>query len=155
MTSTPAAGSLAHGLSPVALESEGLNSALGELAQDTEKLFGIRCRCVCPDPVAIYDHSVATHLYRIAQESVNNAVKHGKSKRVEISLAGTAEIITLKVNDDGAGFSDGPISVKGMGLRIMHYRASVIGAKLSVQSRLSGGVAVICELPQSCNQPAE
>jgi two-component system sensor histidine kinase NreB len=144
--------SLAHGLSPVALESEGLQSALKELALDTQKLFGVRCHFVDNTPVLINDHAVATHLYRIAQESVNNAIKHGRSKTVQITLSTDPHNITLRIDDDGAGMSAPSGGGKGMGLRIMQHRAATIGATLATQALPGGGVGVSCVLPRSSNR---
>lgn len=146
------ARSLAHGLSPVAVEGEGLASALRELSRDTQTLFGARCRFLCPAPVAIYDHGIATHLFRIAQESVTNAIKHGHATAVQISLTADPDLVAMQIDDNGAGFSAPSAGGKGMGLRIMQYRAAVIGARLAVQSRGKRGVRVTCLLPQSSNQ---
>src|SRR4030095_3475011 len=91
---------LARGLSPVTLEAEGLMSALEELAGNTEKMFGIRCRFECASPVLIKDLAIGTHLYRIAQEAVSNAIKHGKAKNVVIRLENKAGTL-LTIDDDG------------------------------------------------------
>jgi signal transduction histidine kinase len=77
---------LARGLSPVQLESNGLMWALEELASTTEQLFKIRCRFDCGEPVLIQDNAIATHLYRIAQEAIHNAIKHGHATNVSITL---------------------------------------------------------------------
>lgn len=146
--------SLAHGLSPVALESEGLVSALKELADSTEKLCGVRCRIVNNKPVLIHDHGVATHLYRIAQESVSNAIKHGRPRNIEIKLTADSRRAILRITDDGTGLAAPSANSNGMGLRTMQYRAAMIGAALSVESLKTCGVSVSCTLPQSCNQPA-
>jgi two-component system, NarL family, sensor histidine kinase NreB len=145
--------SLAHGLSPVALESEGLVSALKELADSTQKLCGVRCKLANNKPVLIHDHGVATHLYRIAQESVNNAIKHGKAKSIEIMLAADSRCAVLRITDDGKGFPTVPTKSKGMGMRTMQYRAAMIGATLIAESLKNGGVSVSCVLPHSWKQP--
>src|SRR5215831_447629 len=95
---------LARGLSPVTLESEGLMAALHELAANTEKLFNVRCLFDCHTLVPVHDHAVASNLFRIAQEAVSNAVKHGKAKRIVIALAHTRGRVTLRVSDNGGGF---------------------------------------------------
>src|SRR5262249_1883067 len=77
---------LARGLSPAPLDSEGLMSALQELASNTEKIFSVACRLDCRTPVLVEDHAAATHLFRIAQEAVSNAIKHGKARRIAIHL---------------------------------------------------------------------
>ena len=94
--------------------------------------------------VLIENNTVATHLYRIAQEAVTNAVKHGKSKRIEIGLAQTSTRITVMVKDDGVGFSAKHPKKGGMGLRIMQYRARVIGATLNLQSAPGKGTQLTC-----------
>jgi two-component system CheB/CheR fusion protein len=92
---------------------------------------------------------VATHLYRIAQEAVANALKHGRPSRVQIVLAATAKRIVLTVKDDGLGFPAVPSTRKGMGIRIMQYRAEMIGGVLTLQKGTErGGAAVICTLPR-------
>jgi two-component system, NarL family, sensor histidine kinase NreB len=146
--------SLAHGLSPVVFESEGLMSALKELADATVKLFDIPCRFVNSAPVLIHNHVAAIHLYRIAQEAVSNAIKHGKAKFIEINLAEEHKRIVLMVKDNGTGFTPPSGGGKGMGLHIMQYRASLIAARVLLQPQNDGGLAVICFLPKTANTPA-
>jgi two-component system sensor kinase FixL len=136
--------SLARGLSPVTLESEGLMSALHDLATSTEKIFRVECRCDFPAPVELNDHATATHLFRIAQEAVSNALKHGKAKCVIITLTDEDGRITLKVSDNGKGFPKGIANPKGMGLRIMQSRAGMIGGAIAAESKAGGGVEIIC-----------
>jgi signal transduction histidine kinase len=142
---------LARGLSPVTLESEGLMSALQELAGSTEKMFGIRCRFECEAPVLIDDLAIATHLYRIAQEAVSNAIKHGKAKQVIIRLEEKAAT-RLTVHDDGSGFPKNGPSGKGMGLRIMQYRAGIVNASVSIEANETGGTTVTCSVPRRTAQ---
>jgi len=139
--------SLARGLSPLVLESEGLMAALSELAANTEKLFPTQCRFTCPAPIYIHDLITATHLFRIAQEAVTNAIKHGKAREIEIRLEIRLDKIVLAVRDNGVGFSPAATSSKGMGLRIMQYRAGMIGASLLYQKQKNGGTALVCFLP--------
>src|SRR5580765_1147188 len=136
--------SLARGLFPVTLESEGLQSALEELAVNTEKMFGIKCRLVCPCEIKISDVAAATHLYRIAQEAVSNAFKHGKAKGVTLELDFEPERVSLSVRDSGMGFSREAAKNKGMGLRIMRYRAGMLGGTLAVEPNGNGGTRVVC-----------
>jgi PAS domain S-box-containing protein len=138
---------LARGLHPVAAEPQGLMSALRKWANEVEVLFQIRCRFQCDAPVYIPDANAATHLYRIAQEAVNNAIRHGKSKNIVISLAGRGGTAVLTIQDDGAGFSAKPTSVPGVGLSIMNYRADMIGGSLKVQPNDSRGITVTCMFP--------
>lgn len=138
---------LARGLFPVTLESEGLKSALEELAVNTEKIFGIKCRLVCHGEIKISDLAGATHLYRIAQEAVSNAFKHGKAKEITIGLDCEPGRISLSVSDNGVGLSRQSAKNKGMGLRIMQYRAGMLGGTLSVERNSNGGTSVVCLVP--------
>lgn len=134
---------LARGLSPVELELNGFMSALDELAENAGKLFRVDCHFECANPVLVRDNVAATHLYRIAQEAINNAVKHGKAKRIAISLQPDCDKVVLAITDDGVGFSDKPKKHPGMGLHTMKYRAGVVGATLEISS--SGkGTTVTC-----------
>jgi two-component system CheB/CheR fusion protein len=135
---------LARGLSPVRLEAEGLTDALRELAAGTRKVFRCDCRCRCDPPVLLPDHSVAIHLYRIAQEAVSNSVKHGQARRIEIGLTAKGRSVTLAVKDNGAGIPLRLPRRKGMGLQIMRYRAEVIGGALLVEPVPGGGTRVAC-----------
>ncbi|MBA4149151.1 MAG: response regulator [Verrucomicrobia bacterium] len=139
--------SLARGLSPVVLESEGLMAALGELVASTEKFFNVKCTFVCDPPVYVHGLITATHLFRIAQEAVTNAIKHGKAKEIEISLRVKLDKVVLAIKDNGIGFAPAQQRGQGMGLRIMQYRAATIGANLLIQRQVAGGMTVICFLP--------
>ena len=138
---------LARGLSPVVSEAHGLMSALGQLANEIEDLFRITCRCECDDPVLINDVNLSTHLYHIAQEAVNNAIKHGGAKHIVIRLAASNDSGTLTICDDGAGFPATPPKDSGMGLHIMAYRANMIGGTLLVGPGETGGARVACTFP--------
>jgi two-component system, LuxR family, sensor kinase FixL len=147
---------MARGLAPVTLESEGLMSGLKELAEKTGKLFGIHCRFVCEETILVPDLSVSTHLFRIAQEAVSNAVKHGEADEVFIRLEVGHENALLVVTDDGVGFPEPSAVSDGMGLHIMKYRAGVIGGSLSVLPRAAGGSEVVCAFPRDhLVQPAD
>jgi PAS domain S-box-containing protein len=134
---------LARGLSPVQLESDGLISALHELASSTEQLFKISCRFDCEQPVLIEDNATATHLYRIAQEAIHNAIKHGHATHVILTLADSGER-TLTISDDGLGLPAEFSSSKGMGVHIMKYRAGMIGGRLSIAPGQRTGTKVVC-----------
>jgi two-component system, LuxR family, sensor kinase FixL len=140
---------LARGLSPVMRESEGLMSALQELAASTERLFGVGCMLECDSPVLVHDHTVATHLYRIAQEAVSNAIKHGKARKITIRLKAAGEKYVLSVKDSGVGLPKIISNKNGMGLRIMEYRARMVSGALMVERDLNGGTSVICSVPRS------
>jgi PAS domain S-box-containing protein len=135
---------MARGLSPIRGEPEGLMDALRELVAQTAELRGIRCRLDCRKPVLVPDVVLAGHLYRIAQEAVNNAVRHGSPRIITISLRNTRGRITLVIADDGKGI--GPLSPnrKGLGLRTMQYRASLIRGALTVIPRHPRGTKISC-----------
>jgi signal transduction histidine kinase len=139
--------SLARSLSPFILEAEGPVSALKELAAHTEKLFNVKCNFHAEGPVSISRQAVATHLYRIAQEAITNAVKHGKASVIEISLSNQEGKTVLSISDNGIGIKSASQAGDGMGLRTMRYRAGMIGAALLVQALAKGGTRVVCFLP--------
>jgi len=139
---------LARGLSPVTLESEGLASALHEHAVTMEKMFRVRCRFDYDSQVPVPDHAMATHLFRLAQEAVSNAVKHGKASEIVIHLKADPGWIYLGISDNGAGFAPEKNGHgKGMGLRIMKFRAGMIGGTLTIERSPMGGMLVMCTAP--------
>ena len=138
---------LARGLQPVMLEAVGLVAALKELSEKVESLFRIACLLVCDGPVLVHDNAVATHLYRITQEAISNAVKHGKAKTVVIDLTADEGELRLKITDDGVGLGNAPGDGKGMGLQTMEYRARLIGGTLDLLPGKSGGTTVACTVP--------
>ncbi len=137
---------LSRGLSPVSLEAEGLMAALKKLTESSGDLFGNSCRFQCTDSVAVCDNVVATHLYRIAQEAVSNAARHGRAKSIVVTLERTIEGIQLSIKDDGSGFRVSPNRAGGMGLHIMRYRAELIGATLTIDVGKGSGARVTCLL---------
>jgi len=138
---------LAKGLVPVQVEAAGLMAALSALAERAQQLFGVACDFACVKPVPIADNAVATHLFYIAQEAVNNAGKHGRPQHIHISLR-DHETIRLQVRDDGVGISDTASQCLGSGLRIMRYRARLIGADLEIIRAPQGGTLLQCTLPE-------
>jgi len=142
---------LARGLHPVISEPNGLMSALEEMTSHAADLFKVSCRFECPEPAWLDDNFAATHLYRIAQEAVTNAIKHGHAREIRVQLSLTSGRIILKVSDNGAGFRPDGQRQRGMGLRIMEHRASVIGGTLRVQPGTQG-VEVTCVLDRHKRQ---
>ncbi|MHB8108944.1 MAG: sensor histidine kinase [Syntrophorhabdaceae bacterium] len=141
----------ARGLNPVRLEADGLMMALIELASNVEKLFGVRCTFTCTKEVLLSDNAVASHVYRIAQEALNNAIKHGKADNIVIKMKPEGESWILTIEDNGIGISSTQSQGKGMGLNIMQYRASMIGAVIEIRSPDSGGTVIKCTFS---NKPA-
>jgi PAS domain S-box-containing protein len=138
---------LARGLLPVVSDAQGLMSALQQWASEVEDLFGVSCRFQCSAPVLIHDDTVATHLYYIAREAVNNAIKHGHASQIVIRLAADLEEAALTITDNGLGIADIPANNAGMGRHLMKYRARVIGGSLEIQRVATGGTTVTCSFP--------
>ena len=134
---------LARGLSPVELENNGLQAALAELASRVSRT-NVNCTVKGPSFTKVYDNAAAIHLYRIAQEAVNNAIKHGRAKNITIGLNTQNNQVELTVQDDGCGFPKNPGKNSGMGLRVMNYRAGMIGATVSIGSADPCGTLVRC-----------
>lgn len=138
---------LSHGLSPLISKSEGLMGALRELADNISGTYSIQCSFLCPSPVLLKDTLASSHLCRIAQEAVSNAVRHGKAKRVEIALRKHQDNIFLSVKDNGIGLPAAQFQGAGIGLRVMKYRAGLINGSLEIKGRPEGGTSVICTVP--------
>ena len=141
---------LAKGLYPVEMEADGLMLALEEYAATSTKLFKVSCRFECDLPVLIHDPATAGHLYRIAQEAVGNAIKHGKAENILIRLDASEEGTMLSIKDDGTGLPEPLPKDRGMGLRIMAHRSGMIGGKFNARRDETGGTLVTCEL---CAEP--
>jgi PAS domain S-box-containing protein len=137
---------IAKGLHPVVMDAEGLVSALHELAARSSGSGGIVCRLRCAQMVPITDNGVALHLYRIAQEAVTNALKHSGAHSITLTLKLRQNVLTLSVADDGRGLPDGTQTSDGMGVRLMKYRADVIGADFSIKRRKNRGTRMTCLL---------
>ncbi len=136
---------LAHGLMPVPSGAQGLREALANLARDVSSLTKTACAFDYDDPVEVADEDVATNLYRIAQEALNNAIRHGKASQVSIHLDYVGAKSVLHIADNGAGFNPddaGHSSQSGSGLKIMQYRASVSGYALSIESAIGRGTII-------------
>lgn len=141
------ARSVARGLVPVDVDANGLMVALRNLAAKVRQRSGLRCVFQCRRPAPIQSNETATHLYRIAQEALNNAVKHSSARKIMVSLENRDDGTELIVRDDGVGFGDHLRSGQGMGLHIMNYRARMIGGQLDVRPGGRRGVLVRCFLP--------
>jgi len=142
---------LARGLSPVDRDEGGLESALNELALSTSKLAGISCSLICVGPVQIRDNARAVHLFRIAQEALSNATKHGRAKAAVIALEASDGALSLRVSDDGIGFDPTCSERKGMGLNIMRYRARMLAGTFEIQSNSPAGTMVTCTIARTAS----
>ena len=146
---------LAKMLYPVDLEAGGLVSALQELASNTKDFLKISCQFKCNNAVPIRDSMTARHLYRIAQEAVTNAARHGKAKNVRIELASVEDRSTLKVVNDGKDFPGSLAGNKGIGLKIMEYRTKTIGGSFDIRKGRKSGTIVTCTFPNMDQLPKE
>ncbi|MEO6785718.1 MAG: sensor histidine kinase [Chthoniobacteraceae bacterium] len=138
------ARTLSHGLSPVALQNDGLMHALHALADTTTRSGGVRCVFECPAPVLVPDAELAGQLYRIAQEAVNNALKHAAPGEIRIGLERSDGRLSIEVDDDGPGFPEPLPAGDGIGLRVMKHRAQMIGGTLEIGPHPAGGTRVTC-----------
>lgn len=145
---------LSRGLFPIRLQSDGLRSALEELAQTTSKRWHMECSFASNGSELLFDSSVATHLYRIAQEAVNNAIKHARPRRITIHLLAHGDTIELSVENDGNGMPPDGGKGGGMGLHIMEYRARSIGGTLEFGPGSCGGTIAKCRLPKAAIETA-
>lgn len=141
------ARNLARGLCPLDLDAGNLKSALEELATTTQARFGLSCALKTDKHVTFEDASVAVNLYRIAQEAITNAIRHGKVKNILIELVLDKDHVILTVKSDGLPFPTVNDNHKGMGLKIMNYRAEVIDGVFEIVTGAKGGTVVICTVP--------
>ena len=138
---------LARGLNPVKLEREGLTSALHELASMIQTRSGVPCTFASEKNLPDLDGEITTQLYRIAQEAAHNALKHARPGTVSIRLGREDDHLVLSVQDDGIGLPPDHPTSEGMGLRVMQYRARMIGATVDVRSAPGSGTLMRCALP--------
>ncbi len=142
---------LARGLSPQELSPGALGEAFDDLAHSVRASGAVECEVLYDAPQQLADPEATTQVFRIAQEAVSNAVRHARANRIRIELSQRDGILRLSVRDDGIGLpaSSGQI---GMGLRIMRYRAELIGATLAIGVAAGGGTEVTCVLPLLATQ---
>jgi len=135
---------VARGLAPLNDEADALHISLCELVARIHSLGRLQCRFEYAEQILVTDRAVAVPLYRIAQEAVNNALKHSQADEVIVRLTQTPTALTLQVLDNGRGLH--PQNGAGLGLQVMRHRASSIGADLTIESKPSKGVTVTCQL---------
>jgi len=141
---------LAYGAFPTELERQGLIPALIQLTETIRRIHRIETRLNAPEHWHPLDISIELHVYRIAQESMGNAVKHGKPKHIDLTLERTGDGVVLTVTDDGIGLSEkrDPNRIS-MGLDIMRHRAKLIGGSFDIKKRKTAGTEVICCIPEA------
>jgi PAS domain S-box-containing protein len=138
---------LAQGLYPTVLEQHGLVSALRELVEQQSKIHKIECEFEGETEPTLAGMDRQLNLFRITQEAVNNAIKHGRANRIGLYLEENGGQLVLSVVDDGIGLPEDAREQAGMGLLIMEYRAGILGASLEIQRRAEGGTVVSCSMP--------
>lgn len=140
---------LSRNLTSVRLGGDDLAAALEMLATQTRRLFNISCRFKTVGVIPKLDEAVARQFYNISQEAVTNAIRHGKARHISIRLSSSAEEVVLVVRNNGEPFAPEARAgqTQGMGLRIMNYRASIVGAQLKIGSNRKRGALVVCVLP--------
>jgi signal transduction histidine kinase len=141
---------MARGLAPVEVEGDGLVHALQKLVRMQESIHEVACFFEAKDTVIVDDEEVGTHLYRIAQELITNAARHAKPTRIDVKLESLPDSIRLTVMNDGGPMQKPAPGHLGMGLKIIQYRASAIGATLETRARTDGvsGTITQCTVPQ-------
>ncbi len=145
---------VARTLVPIDLAGEGLMVALDRLVKTLEALHEVPCFFHCPHSVMVESTSASVHLYRITQEFLNNAIRHGKPSRVDVRLESNADFVRVEVVNDGRPFKEPGSQSGGMGLKILHFRADAISATIRIQPRSDGvtGTIATCLAPHSvCN----
>lgn len=143
-----------RGLAPVDISADGLRASLLDLTTGIQELHSLTCEFHCDPPILIEDNTVATHLYRIAQEAINNAIRHGAADHISVSLTSEDHHAVLSISDDGCGIDERKLVENGgFGLRIMSYRARLIGADFVILPRTGGGTTIRCSLPRIQRPP--
>jgi signal transduction histidine kinase len=141
------ARSVARGFFTAGFDVMGLAEALRENARNVEERTGIKCEVVWQENLVIFNEDVVMHFFRIAQEGIQNAVTHAEPTWVRVSLSHVGNTVRLAIEDNGKGFQNSGTPTQGLGLRIMKYRASLIGGELEITKRPAGGAQVVCVIP--------
>jgi signal transduction histidine kinase len=142
------ARSVAGGFFTAGFDVDGLAEALRETARNIEERSDVKCEVSWQKHLAIGNEDVVMHLFRIAQEAMQNAIKHAEPSRIEVSLKETGEkTVKLSIEDNGKGLLPSEKTNKRLGLRIMAYRAGLIGGDLTIENPSTGGTRVTCIVP--------
>jgi signal transduction histidine kinase len=138
---------LARGLFPVQVDGTGLAAALDDMAGTISRISGVSVCFYEKGDAEVCDQERGMHLYRIAQEAVNNAVKHAGAKKITIALGREEGVLSLVIADDGTGITSGMRGARGTGLHSMKYRARAVGGELTIDSGANQGTIVSCKIP--------
>jgi DNA-binding LacI/PurR family transcriptional regulator/signal transduction histidine kinase len=137
---------LSEGLYPAGLEKSGLLIMLNQLAKNTELQFNVRCSVIEEETGGCDDDLIALHLYRIAQEAINNAVKHANPDTIEIHFSPGKEKMELRISDNGTGIRDDFERSMGLGIKSMRYRSNIIGGIFEIKKNDVSGTSVRCSV---------
>lgn len=140
---------VARGLCPVNMQADGLMVALKEMSDQCSDLIGIPCSFECPEQVLIEDGALATHLFYMAREAVNNAIRHSNASHICVRLTAENGMIRLSIQDNGVGIPLESNHRRGMGMTLMNHRARIIGGALTIQRPDAGGTLLTCSVPVS------
>jgi len=145
------AKALAHGLVHVNFDEQGLQAVLTQLSNQAKKFFNVECSFDNKCERIVDNNMQAMHLYRIAQEAISNAVKHGKADKIKIELSNSDGRIRLAIIDDGIGFANTTAGKKnkGMGIHIMKYRANILSGRLEIKQTDENQTSIVCSIPQN------
>lgn len=140
---------LSHGLAHVELENEGLQFVLKRMCEQFQLMSDMRCRFICSPGLEIKDDITSLHLFRIVQEAIQNAIKHGKPKEIKVQIKKEENCIVLLVENDGDGLMDDIeiLKQRGMGLKTMRYRAEILGGIFNIENTSDGRTRVRCIIP--------
>lgn len=144
-----AARELARGAEHPGFGTEALADTLKKLAEEATQLFGVECRFVSSGATARQDAESGKHFYRIVQEAIHNAVRHGRAQRIEIQLEEQPAFVCVRVWDNGFGFGGKRNPTAGMGVSGMRRRALAMGAELAISSHPGQGTEIRCLKPLS------
>jgi len=147
--STSTVRALALGLSPVHLDRDCFAAALEQLCASSEALYGMPVRFASRMTGHLHGLAAAADLYRIAQEAIRNAARHSAATGISLTLAADGVWLTMTIEDNGRGIMPAAETRGGMGMKIMRYRASIIGALLEIGAREHGGTIVRCVLREA------
>ena len=143
---------LARGMSHIDLENKGLCDALRVLCSRVEKQSGVTCRFTESGETGVGNHTIALHLYRIAQEAINNAIKHGNPSQITVRLSSNPHHTSLTIEDDGIGLDHDGRNEAGMGINIMNHRAGIMGGILEIERVDNAVTKVSCLVPNNQEQ---
>jgi signal transduction histidine kinase len=146
---------MADELQPVSLLQHGFVAAIQKLVEHTQNRKGITCRLQIDQFPDVLDPAMGTHFYRIVQEALNNVLRHAKASTASIKLSANTGGVSIEITDDGCGFEPEQASKQGLGLRIMRYRAELIGADLTLSSHPGKGTVVTCSCSTLGLRPAK